>query len=90
MVVEVRNETHAPHLVALVKVPDDGWYLFNDFVVQAVSEDEALSFVGAWKVCIALFCVTLPLLTIHDSRLPAYYTLNGRITLRLWISACCP
>ncbi|QRV85967.1 PAB-dependent poly(A)-specific ribonuclease subunit PAN2 [Ceratobasidium sp. AG-Ba] len=44
IVVEVRNETHAPHLVALAKVPEDGWYLFNDFVVQKVSEDEALSF----------------------------------------------
>lgn len=50
MVVEVRNETHAPHLVALAKVPEDGWYLFNDFVVQPVSETEALSFVGTWKV----------------------------------------
>ncbi|KAG8722933.1 poly(A)-specific ribonuclease [Ceratobasidium sp. 394] len=49
IVVEVRNETHAPHLVALVKVPTDGWYLFNDFVVQSVSEAEALSFAGSWK-----------------------------------------
>lgn len=52
MVVEVRNETHAPHLVALVKMPADGWYLFNDFVVQSISEPEALSFIGGWKVCV--------------------------------------
>jgi hypothetical protein len=51
MVVEVKNETHAPHLVTLAKIPEDGWYLFNDFVVQSVTESEALSFVGAWKVC---------------------------------------
>ncbi|KAB5596531.1 PAB-dependent poly(A)-specific ribonuclease subunit PAN2 [Ceratobasidium theobromae] len=55
MVVEVRNETHAPHLVALAKVPEDGWYLFNDFVVQPVSETEALSFVGTWKTPCVLY-----------------------------------
>ncbi|CAE6448890.1 unnamed protein product [Rhizoctonia solani] len=44
MVVEVKNETHVPHLVALTKIPEDGWYLFNDFVVQSVTEAEALSF----------------------------------------------
>jgi hypothetical protein len=26
------------------------WYIFNDFVVQNVSEAEALSFPGRWKV----------------------------------------
>lgn len=29
---------------------EDGWYLFNDFAVRRVSEDEALSFPGKWKV----------------------------------------
>lgn len=29
------------------------WYLFNDFVVQNISEEEALSFPGTWKVIIA-------------------------------------
>ncbi|KEP53440.1 PAB-dependent poly(A)-specific ribonuclease subunit PAN2 [Rhizoctonia solani 123E] len=55
MVVEVKNETHAPHLVALTKIPRDGWYLFNDFVVQSVTEAEALSFVGAWKTPCVLY-----------------------------------
>ncbi|ELU44832.1 cell division control protein 45 [Rhizoctonia solani AG-1 IA] len=56
MVVEVKNETHAPHLVALAKVHEDGWYLFNDFVVQSVTEAEALSFVGTWKTpCVLYF-----------------------------------
>jgi PAB-dependent poly(A)-specific ribonuclease subunit 2 len=26
------------------------WFVFNDFVVRNVSEDEALSFPGKWKV----------------------------------------
>lgn len=26
------------------------WHLFNDFVVQKIPEDEALSFPGKWKV----------------------------------------
>ncbi|KAJ1309756.1 hypothetical protein OPQ81_006521 [Rhizoctonia solani] len=55
MVVEVKNETHAPHLVALAKIPEDGWYLFNDFVVQSVTEAEALSFVGTWKTPCVLY-----------------------------------
>ncbi|KAG8743574.1 poly(A)-specific ribonuclease [Ceratobasidium sp. 414] len=55
IVVEVRNETHAPHLVALVKVPADGWHLFNDFVVQSISEAEALSFAGSWKTPCVLY-----------------------------------
>ncbi|KAF8758936.1 hypothetical protein RHS01_02539 [Rhizoctonia solani] len=56
MVVEVKNETHAPHLVALAKINEDGWYLFNDFVVQSVTEAEALSFVGTWKTpCVLYF-----------------------------------
>ncbi|KAI0035067.1 ubiquitin carboxyl-terminal hydrolase-domain-containing protein [Vararia minispora EC-137] len=49
------------HLVALVKVPEaedpfnSAWYLFNDFLVQNISEDEALSFPGAWKVPAILY-----------------------------------
>ncbi|KAI0059101.1 PAB-dependent poly-A-specific ribonuclease subunit PAN2 [Artomyces pyxidatus] len=54
-------DTHS-HLVAIVKVPEaegrDGaspWYLFNDFVVQNISEEEALSFPGQWKVPAVLY-----------------------------------
>lgn len=32
---------------------DSPWFIFNDFAVQNVSEREALSFPGKWKVCIA-------------------------------------
>lgn len=60
LVVQVVNkEEHLrPHLVALVKVPEaegrddlaSPWHLFNDFVVKNISEQEALSFPGRWKV----------------------------------------
>lgn len=55
MVVQVQADKDAPHLVALVNV-DEGqdkghsWYLFNDFLVRRVPEDEALSFPAPWKV----------------------------------------
>ncbi|PSS06529.1 hypothetical protein PHLCEN_2v3677 [Hermanssonia centrifuga] len=60
MIVQVVTKEKRSHLVALVKVPegeDDGdldgqssWYLFNDFAVRNISEDEALSFSANWKV----------------------------------------
>lgn len=39
----------------LVKVIDSkgseaGWHVFNDFLVQPIPEEEALSFPGIWKV----------------------------------------
>lgn len=30
--------------------PGGSWHLFNDFLVRPISEDEALSFPGSWKV----------------------------------------
>ncbi|KAF8831781.1 hypothetical protein HHX47_DHR1001266 [Lentinula edodes] len=57
VIVQVATDEHA-HLVAIVKVPeaegkeDEGaspWYIFNDFVVRNVPEQEALSFPGRWK-----------------------------------------
>ncbi|KAK0458455.1 ubiquitin carboxyl-terminal hydrolase-domain-containing protein [Desarmillaria tabescens] len=56
IIVQVITEDEHSHLVALVKVPeaeqglDSPWYLFNDFVVRNVSEEEALSFPNKWKV----------------------------------------
>ncbi|KAH8102953.1 PAB-dependent poly-A-specific ribonuclease subunit PAN2 [Cristinia sonorae] len=58
MVVQVAKDKHS-HLVAIIKIPEaeqhsgpeeSPWYLFNDFRVQNISEEEALSFSGAWKV----------------------------------------
>ena len=34
------------------------WFIFNDFVVTNVSEEEALSFPGIWKVCSNLLIMT--------------------------------
>jgi PAB-dependent poly(A)-specific ribonuclease subunit 2 len=57
LVVEIKTEKHNPHLVAIVKVPKEElpsdatspWYLFNDFLVRNITEEEALSFPGVWK-----------------------------------------
>jgi len=35
--------------------PTSPWFLFNDFVVDNISEDEALSFPDRWKVGSGLF-----------------------------------
>ncbi|KAH9923924.1 exonuclease-domain-containing protein [Epithele typhae] len=49
------------HLVAIIKVPEaeisdpEPWFIFNDFVVQNISEDEALSFPSGWKVPAILY-----------------------------------
>ena len=57
MVLEIKTDKEDPHLVAIVKVPKEEmpsdttspWYLFNDFLVRNISEDEALGFPGTWK-----------------------------------------
>ena len=57
MVIEIKKEKEDPHLVAIVKIPKEElppeakspWYLFNDFLVRNITEDEALSFPGMWK-----------------------------------------
>src|SRR5438046_9139062 len=57
MVLEIKTEKEDPHLVAIVKVPKEElraeakspWYLFNDFLVSNISEDEALCFPVVWK-----------------------------------------
>lgn len=35
------------------------WHLFNDFLVRPVSEQEALSFPGKWKVSAVCFACWL-------------------------------
>lgn len=32
--------------------PTSEWHVFNDFLVKAIAEDEALSFPAGWKVCL--------------------------------------
>ncbi|RDB20983.1 PAB-dependent poly(A)-specific ribonuclease subunit PAN2 [Hypsizygus marmoreus] len=56
VVVQIKTKEKPSHLVAIVKVPEaeghpaSPWFLFNDFVVRNISEDEALSFPDKWKV----------------------------------------
>lgn len=62
MVVQIQADNEAPHLCTIVRVPEeegattvDGrkkspWYLFNDFLVRNISEEEALSFQNTWKI----------------------------------------
>ncbi|KAG0150617.1 hypothetical protein CROQUDRAFT_38040 [Cronartium quercuum f. sp. fusiforme G11] len=55
LVVQVEAADERPHLVALVKVDEDGWYLFNDFLVRKVTQEEALSFKAGWKIPAVLY-----------------------------------
>ncbi|KAK2467007.1 hypothetical protein APHAL10511_001265 [Amanita phalloides] len=58
LIVGVKTRTNSKHLVAIVKMPhaeeqsdlDSPWFIFNDFAVKNVSEEEALSFPDKWKV----------------------------------------
>lgn len=49
MVVQVQADKDPPHLVSFAKI-EESWYLFNDFLVRQIPEEEVLSFSGPWKV----------------------------------------
>ncbi|KAG9318200.1 ubiquitin carboxyl-terminal hydrolase-domain-containing protein [Chiua virens] len=63
IVCQIMTKTKHSHLVAIVKVPEaesqshlkGPWFLFNDFVVRNISEEEALSFPSTWKVPAVLY-----------------------------------
>ncbi|KZT11602.1 cysteine proteinase [Laetiporus sulphureus 93-53] len=66
MVTQVVPKEQNSHLIAIVKIPEmeypvhpemeEGpWYIFNDFVVRNISEEEALSFPSNWKVPAILY-----------------------------------
>ncbi|KAL0580436.1 poly(A)-specific ribonuclease [Marasmius crinis-equi] len=63
LVLQINSSDQRPHLVAIIKIPDtelddptgSPWYLFNDFVVKNISEEEALSFPDRWKVPSVLY-----------------------------------
>ncbi|TFK86247.1 hypothetical protein K466DRAFT_493169 [Polyporus arcularius HHB13444] len=56
MVVQVVEKDAHSHLVGIVKVPEaeesdpEPWFIFNDFAVQNITEEEALSIPSSWKV----------------------------------------
>jgi hypothetical protein len=54
------------------------WFLFNDFVVKNISEQEALSFQDKWKV--RFFCsLSSGWGSSRVSRFPLLFTLSERI-----------
>ncbi|KAL7423333.1 poly(A)-specific ribonuclease [Cryptotrichosporon argae] len=56
LVVQVQTSPeNPPHLLAFVRMPDDDWVLFNDFLVRHVKEDEVFRFADAWKVPAVIF-----------------------------------
>ncbi|KAH0830330.1 ubiquitin carboxyl-terminal hydrolase-domain-containing protein [Lanmaoa asiatica] len=66
IVCQIMTKAKHSHLVAIVKgksLPEaesqphlkGPWFLFNDFVVRNISEDEALSFPSTWKVPAVLY-----------------------------------
>ncbi|TFL07786.1 ubiquitin carboxyl-terminal hydrolase-domain-containing protein [Pterulicium gracile] len=59
LVVQTAGKHKHPHLSAIIRVSDaekrgaefkSPWFVFNDFVVTNVTEDDALGFSGSWKV----------------------------------------
>ncbi|KAJ7184324.1 ubiquitin carboxyl-terminal hydrolase-domain-containing protein [Mycena filopes] len=58
LVVQIVTKEKNSHLVAIVKVPEaeqrvdlsSPWFVFNDFAVQNITEEEALSFPDSWKI----------------------------------------
>eukprot|EP00002_Diphylleia_rotans_P036131 TRINITY_DN7932_c0_g1_i4.p1 TRINITY_DN7932_c0_g1~~TRINITY_DN7932_c0_g1_i4.p1 ORF type:complete len:1142 (+),score=203.09 TRINITY_DN7932_c0_g1_i4:256-3681(+) len=63
-----REATRSGHIITYINVPEyytnmhgdpnsqPGWYLFNDFTINSVPEDEVLSFSCAWKIpCILMY-----------------------------------
>ncbi|KAF9265751.1 hypothetical protein L218DRAFT_859665 [Marasmius fiardii PR-910] len=63
LVLQIVSHDQRPHLVAIIKVPEaefehgigSPWYIFNDFVVSNISEEEALSFPDRWKIPSVLY-----------------------------------
>ncbi|KAH9857626.1 ubiquitin carboxyl-terminal hydrolase-domain-containing protein [Lenzites betulinus] len=78
MVVQVVTKDANSHLVSLVKVPEaegaqdpEPWFIFNDFLVQNMTEDEVLSIPSAWKVPAVLYFERVDIRQRLDfSRLP--------------------
>ncbi|KIM28988.1 hypothetical protein M408DRAFT_329031 [Serendipita vermifera MAFF 305830] len=63
MVIDVRQDEKRSHLVSIIKVPEaenkpdspSPWFMFNDFSVRNISEEEALSFPSNWKIPAVLY-----------------------------------
>ncbi|RIA93213.1 ubiquitin carboxyl-terminal hydrolase-domain-containing protein [Glomus cerebriforme] len=72
---QVRVEKEIPHLVAFVKVPKSElestskspWYLFNDFLVKNVTEQEVFNFQGVWKTPVVLYYSRVDISDLMDT-----------------------
>ncbi|KNZ74766.1 PAB-dependent poly(A)-specific ribonuclease subunit PAN2 [Termitomyces sp. J132] len=78
-VVQILTKNKQSHLVAIVRVPEaekrtdliSPWFIFNDFVVRNIPEEEALSFPDKWKVPAIVYYERSDLVEVLDySRLP--------------------
>ncbi|CAG8616504.1 10808_t:CDS:10, partial [Acaulospora morrowiae] len=76
IVIQVKVEKEIPHLVAFVKVSKEletessgkgPWYLFNDFLVKNVSEQEVFNFQGSWKTPVLLYYSRVDISDLMDT-----------------------
>lgn len=87
LVVEIVEKDKHSHLVAIVKVPQaesrkdlaSPWFVFNDFHVQNVSEQEALSFLGKWKVKNVRVTLAVHPIDVMDTRYLQWSTWSASI-----------
>ncbi|CAG8540283.1 10144_t:CDS:10 [Acaulospora colombiana] len=77
---QVKPEKEISHLVAFVKVSKEElessskgpWYLFNDFLVKNVNEQEVFNFQGPWKTPVLLYYSRVDISDLMDtSALPS-------------------
>ncbi|KAF8078063.1 ubiquitin carboxyl-terminal hydrolase-domain-containing protein [Lyophyllum atratum] len=79
LIVQIMSKDKHSHLVAIVKVPEaegradlkSPWFLFNDFVVRNISEEEALSFPDKWKVPAIIYYERVDLRDLDYTDLPS-------------------
>ncbi|CAG8466414.1 17986_t:CDS:10 [Racocetra fulgida] len=80
IIAQIRIEKETPHLVVFIKVPNKElepgskgpWYLFNDFLVRNVTEQEVFNFQGLWKTPVVLYYSRIDITDLIDiSALPS-------------------
>ncbi|RHZ79406.1 hypothetical protein Glove_146g43 [Diversispora epigaea] len=89
LIARVRVEKEIPNLVTFVKVPDkeldesseSPWYLFNDFLVKNVTEQEVFNFQGSWKIPVLLYYSRVDVADLTDTR-PLHEEIDKSILFR--------
>lgn len=82
-----KESSHGGNIVAILRIPTGshgagttGWYVFNDFRIEPISEEEALQLCGSWKIpCMMIYTqskveelVPVPDAVYHRANLTAY------------------